>query len=273
MKRQRNFILLAILFAMTLGILSTTGCKKDEDPPTTPAIPPQAGFVMNFNDFSSAGDTLKSTAQTDTYLNWGYSYLNVAIWNSVLTVGLAIPVASFAEAFNHEAIYHPDNNNWTWSYNFNVGFTAYEAELTGAYVADSTSWEMRITKAGEYADFLWYTGKASVTQTGGYWILKENPQTPGNLLRIDWNKYTDGTSDIKYTNIKSNIPENGSYIYYGSTLDVFNRFYQIYHKNLNNTTTIEWSSTLKNGHVKDPAHFNDISWHCWDYTLQDVICP
>lgn len=273
MKKHRNYLLLPLLFVLTLGILSLSGCKKDEDEKTAPALPPQAGFVMNFSDFNSAGDTLKSAAQTDTYFNWGYSYLNVAVWNAVLTGVLAVPVASFVEAFNHEAVYHPDNNNWTWSYNFNVAFTAYEAELTGSIVGDSTLWEMRITKAGAYSDFLWYHGKANLTQTGGYWMLIESPESPNNLLRIDWHNYADGTADIKYTNVKPGIPENGSYIYYGSTLDPFNRFYNIYHKNLNNTTTIEWSSTLKNGHVKDPLHYGDISWHCWDYNLQDVVCP
>ncbi len=264
---------LFLSFVVIAGLLSFSGCKKDEDKQVAPTLPPQAGFVMNFNDFSDSGDTLKSALQPDTYSNWGYSYLNVAVWNSLLTIGLAVPVASYIEAFKHEAIYHPDLNNWTWSYNFNVGFTAYEAELTGAIVGDSTSWEMRITKAGAYSDFLWYHGMASILQTGGHWTLIESPESPNNLLRIDWNKFADGTADIRYTNIKPLIPENGSYIYYGSVISSFDRFYNIYQKKINNMTTIEWSSTLHNGRVKDPKKYLDNAWHCWDYSLQDVVCP
>jgi len=261
------------LIVLSAGMIAITGCKKDDKAKAAPAIPPQAGFVMNFSDFSNANDTLKSALQTDSYLNWGYSYLNVAVWNTMLTVGLAVPVASYLEAFKHEAVYHPDQNNWTWSYNFNVGFTAYEAVLTGAVVSDSTSWEMKITKAGAYTDFLWYRGKAAGNQSGGYWILIESPEKSNNLLRIDWNKFNDGTADIRYTDIRPDNAENGSYIYYGTTLSSFDRFYTIYHKNLNNLTTIEWSAASHNGHVKDPGHFKDTAWHCWDNNLLDIVCP
>jgi hypothetical protein len=273
MQKAKRLNYLVLLTIVLIGMLSVSGCKKDsEDPKTAPALPPQSGFVMNFDDFSKPADTLKSAFAVDSYANWGYSYLNVAFWNSVLTVTLAIPVASYVEAFNHEAIYHPDTDNWTWSYNFNVGFTAYEAELTGKVVDTYVNWEMRITKAGEYADFLWYRGKSDLLQTGGYWILSENPVNANDFLRIDWKKYSDGTSDIKYSNIKPGDSENGSYIWYGTALTTFDRFYQIFHKSVNNHTAIEWSATLNNGHVKDPLHFNDTGWHCWDYQLQDIVC-
>ncbi len=270
LKFYTGFIAMLVIAA---GMFFVSGCKKDDNNKTAPALPPQAGFVMNFNDFSNSGDTLKSALQTETHSNWGYSYLNVAAWNTMLTVGLAVPVTSYVESFKHEAVYHPDVKNWTWSYNFNVGFTAYMATLTGAVVGDSTSWEMRITKAGAYADFLWYHGKAAIGQSGGYWILMESPENPGELLRIDWNKYSDGTADIKYSNIKPGNADNGSYIYYGTTLSSFDRFYQIYNKKLNNLTSIEWSATLNNGHVKDPVHYKNTAWHCWDYHLQDIVCP
>lgn len=269
---NKNNALFILSFLIT-GMLLTSSCKKDEDTKTAPVLPPQSGFVMNFNDFSAPADTLKSAMAVDTYSNWGYSYLNVAVWNTALTVTLAIPVASYVEAFNHEAVYHPDTDNWTWSYNFTVGFNTYEAELTGKLDGTFVDWEMRITKSGEFADFLWYRGRSSVDQSGGYWILAENPISANDLLRIDWKKYSDGTADIKYSNIKTGDPENGSYIWYGTTLTTFDRFYQIYHKAVNNHTVIEWSATLHNGHVKDPNHFNDTSWHCWDYNLQDITCP
>jgi hypothetical protein len=273
MKTLWQYCSIVLLITVTAGMLILSGCKKDEEVKTAPALPPQAGFVMNFSDFSTANDTLKSALEADTYSNWGYAYFNVAAWNTVLTVGLAVPVASFVEAFNHEAVYHPNDNNWTWSYNFSVGFTSYEAVLTGAVVGDSANWEMRITKAGAYSNFLWYHGKSAIDQTGGYWILIESPESPNDLLRIDWKKYADTTADIKYTNIKPGSPENGGYIYYGTSLESFDRFYSIYNKGLNNLSQIEWSSTLNNGRVKDPHHFSDNAWHCWDYNLLDVTCP
>lgn len=264
-----RYILLSVVLS---GIISLSGCKKDDEE-VAPTLPPQSAFVMNFDDFSSAGDTLKSGLQTETYNNWGYAFVNVAVWNSVLTATLAIPVASYIEALNHEAIYHPDGGNWTWSYNFNVGMTAYEAELTGSIESENAVWEMRITKAGAYSDYLWYRGKSSLDLTSGYWILTESPLNPVDVLRIDWKKYDDGTSDIRYSIIKTGDPEEGSYIWYGTALTTLDRFYQIYRKTTENHTSVEWSSTLKNGRIKDPLHFNDTSWHCWDINLQDVVCP
>ena len=272
MKNSGFYSVFTLLIFIAAGMLAVSGCKKDDNNKTAPAIPPKSGFVMDFNGFSTPNDTLKSAQRTDTYSNWGYSYMNVAAWNTVLVVGLAVPVASFTESFKHEAIYHPDVKNWTWSYNFNAGFTQYMATLKGEYVGDSTSWEMRITKAGAYSDFLWYSGKASISQSGGYWILMESPETSGKILRIDWNKFNDGTSDIKYTNIKQGNADNGSYIYYGTTLGSFDRFYQIYNRKLSNLTIIEWASTLHNGHVKDPLQYKNNAWHCWDYKLKDIVC-
>jgi hypothetical protein len=257
-------------FILAAIMLITTGCKKNDNP--APAIPPQSSFVMDFSDFSNPGDTA-SSREISTYQNWGYSYTNVVVWQTILTVGLAVPVVSYAEAFNHEAVYHPDEDNWTWSYNVVLNDVVYEAELTGYLQADSVVWEMRITKASEYTDVLWYYGKSALDKSGGYWILQENPLNPSPLLQIDWHKYADGTADISYTNIRPGAPENGSYIFYGTALTDFDRYYHIYKKGLDNLTEIEWSSVNKNGHVKDQHHFGDADWHCWNELLVDVVCP
>ena len=68
-------------------------------------------------------------------------------------------------------------------------------------------------------------------------------------------------------------PENGGYIFYGTTLNEFDRFYDIYNKGQDNLTEIEWSSVNKNGHVRDPLHFGHENWNCWDVNLMDVVCP
>jgi hypothetical protein len=250
MKTIKNLGLKSVLILLAF-LLITTGCKKKDEP--APNLPPQSSFVMDFSDFSNPGDTL-GAREVNTYQNWGYSYANVVVWQTILTVGLAVPVASFVESFNHEAVYHPDQDNWTWSYNVTVGMAVYEAQLTGYLETDSVVWEMRITKGTDFADFLWYYGKSALNETGGYWILQENPLNPNSLLQIDWHKYADGTANISYTNIRPGDPQNGGYIFYGTALTDFDRFYHIYNKGADNLTEIEWSSVIKNGHVKDQNH-------------------
>nr|NQU91990.1 hypothetical protein [Bacteroidota bacterium] len=248
-------------------------CKKDEnDTKSAPELPPEASFVMDFSDFSNPDDTL-TLKGTDSYRNWGHAYFNVAVWSTIIKVGLAVPVAAFVESFHHEAVYHPDVNNWTWSYNFMVGGITHEAELTGFIVSDTINWEMRITKGGQYGDFLWYYGKNSFDRSGGYWILNEKPTTPSTLLRIDWTYDGNGIGDLKYTNIIPGHTENGGYIFYGTATGDMTRFYDLYNKSLDNLTEIEWNHTAHYGHIKDPHWFGDPNWHCWDNTLMNIQCP
>ena len=265
-KKTAAFILGGtMLFAIVL-----TGCKKDDEP--APQLPPQSSFVMNFDEFSSPGDTLVQR-ELLSYQNWGHAYTMVAGWNAIISVGLAVPVVSFLEAFNHEAVYHPDENNWTWSYNVTHAGQTYEAELTGYLEADSVVWEMRITKDNEFSDFLWYRGKSHTDRTGGYWILMDSPSDPKPLLKIDWYQDFDQSAGLRYTNIVPGGPENGGYIFYGVQAGTFDRFYNIYNKGQDNLTIIEWNHTDLHGQIKDPAYFEDSDWHCWDTTLQDVVCP
>lgn len=268
MKTILSLIPKSILILSAILML-TTSCKKNNEP--APALPPESSFVMDFNDFSNPNDTLV-TREINSYQNWGYSYANVVVWQTLLTVGLAMPVASFRESFNHEAVYHPDQDNWTWSYNVTVGSVVYEAQLTGYLQPDSVVWEMRVTKGTDFAGFLWYYGKSSLNEYGGYWILQENVLIPNPLLKIDWHNYGFGRANISYKNIKPGAPENGGYILYESGLPDF-RSYNIYNKVLDNLTMIEWSSVNLDGHVKDMHHFGDADYHCWNESLMDVVCP
>lgn len=261
-----NFLVLGLI--LSIGLVS---CKKNTDEPA-PELPPESSFVMDFSDFSDADDTLGSR-DFGLYENWGHAYGNVVVWSTIIKVGLAVPVAAFLESFNHQAVYHPDENNWTWSYNFIAGGIIHEAELTGFIVSDTVNWQMRITKDGHYSDFLWYYGKNSFDRSGGYWILHENPTNSNELLRIDWTYSGGGIGDTRYTNVKPDGPENGGYIYYGTSTGEMTRFYDIYNKGMDNLTEIEWNHSDLHGRVKDPNKFGDTDWHCWGTNLQNVDCP
>ena len=259
-----------------LLILGMTSCTKyDETAESNPApeIPPASTFAMDFNDFSNIDTTAFKSSQT--YNNWGWAALNVGVWNTILTITFAIPVASFHEAFNHQGVWNPAEGKWIWSYNFIAGGVVHLAELKASSVSEGIKWEMFISKTNAFTDFLWYHGVSNLTNTEGEWHLNENPNTPGEIILIEWNRNSTGSeADIKYTNVKQGAPENGGYIFYGINTNVpFDAFYHIYGASADNLVTIEWSRTNKNGHVSDEAHFGDTSWHCWDEMLLDIICP
>ncbi|RMG31932.1 MAG: hypothetical protein D6732_14145, partial [Methanobacteriota archaeon] len=216
--------------------------------------------------------------KTLSHQNWGWAAINVAVWNSLLTITFAVPVAAFAESFNHEPE-QQDDGSWVWSYNFQPpGGVLHTAELHATLLSDGVQWEMYITKQNVFDHFLWYSGISDFLGQHGTWTLFHDPTDPQPFIGIEWNRNpAQGTADIKYTNIIPNGPENGGYIFYGITNQFpYDAFYDIYHKSQDNHTNIEWNRTLKNGRVKDPLHFGDSAWHCWDildHQLQDIPCP
>jgi len=257
-----------LFFSVIIALAIVFNACETEETPTAPEIPDISTFQMDFSDFQ--GDP--GTNKMETYQNWTYSAVHVGVWNLIVTLGMAVPVVSFVEAFNHEPVYHPDNQTFTWSYNFNVLLTPFEAELAAWFEGDSIHWRMNMTQGQAYSDFTWYTGVSHINGSGGYWILNEKPLNPNALLKIDWAKENSEVGSIKYTNIIPEGPENGGYIHYGLVDGDLDAFYNIYNKGADKMVNIEWNREFKNGRVKSEADFLDNLWHCWDTTLADIEC-
>jgi len=188
---------------------------------------------------------------------------------------MLIPTAAFIESFKHTPTLRSDGT-WVWSYSV-AGHTA---SLERSVVENEIQWDMYISKAGDFERFLWYTGKHNLSITQGTWTLKKAPDANYDYVGIDWHINTDGTSDIKYTNIipadsgDNQASENGGYIFYGTTTaSDYDAFFNIYNKGQNNLTNIEWNRSSKVGRVKDFNKFADDEWHCWDETLANANCP
>jgi hypothetical protein len=300
MKTIKNKGIIHCLVILALLASFVTGCRgteTHEQPSTPPQIPPISSFVMDFADFNPQGNVSLIPGNTaglvqqvsfisesngsyspDQYAmgtrqNWGFAVINVGFWSVVVIVGLAIPVAAFVESFDHTPEQQPDYT-WVWSYDVTVKDITYTAELHGKYIDNGVRWDMYISKENEYTGFLWYYGESDLPATEGFWILKNNPSDPTDLIRIDWKRdLAEGTHDIKYTNIVPGGPENGGYIFHGITAEEpYDRFYEIFNKGKDNYTYIEWNNTTKEGRVKDTRHFNDSEWHCWDSEYIDVEC-
>jgi hypothetical protein len=285
------FLVLAAITLLTAGCSGSINSSKTSMPPQ---IPPESTFVMDFNDFTQAKSSLLPVPTPAALLvclknssepafanlnalgdraNWGFAALNVGFWNLVGFVGLAIPVAAFTESIKQTPVKQPDNS-WIWTYSITVQGITYTAELHGKYINSGVRWDMFITKQNEYTDFLWYYGESDMGNTRGYWILKEKPVKPNDLLRIDWQRnLADDTSDIKYTNIVPGGTENGGYISFAvSENEPYDHSYTIYNKGKNETTYIEWDSITMAGRVKNISQFDDNNWHCWDSNLVNSLC-
>jgi hypothetical protein len=273
--------LAVIVAAIALIVSLSSGCSNEGGTgaqPTAPDLPPLSAFVMDFTDFTPETMALPDGAvgrldATYSRLNWGWAFTNVFVWNTAVMVGLIVPVIAFVEAFDHEPTRQPDGT-WVWDYNFVAKDVVYLADLHGRIVRDGVEWEMYISKEGEYTDFLWYFGESDAAGTQGTWTLYAGPTEPTPLIGIEWHRNPETqTGDIKYTNIVPDGPENGGYIFYGTTDGTpYDAFYDIYNKGLDNHTEIEWNHSTIEGRVRDWDHFEDHAWHCWDSSRNDTDC-
>lgn len=263
---------------LVLVILSLTCSKNSIEVDQVPlSLPPESSFLIDFSVFAERGDQQLPKSgymSLQTRENWGWAATNVLVWNTLLFVNLAIPVAAFKTSFLHEPVQQPDGS-WVWAYSFPVGQDTFSAELHGALSGEGTQWDMYISKNDAFNKFLWYTGGADLAFTQGTWTIYKHPNEPAAYLGIEWHRsLQDSTADIKYTHLASGDQPGGSYIHYGLTNDFpYDAFYDIFVQALNNHVDIEWNRDTKEGRVRDVLHFGTDLWRCWNETLDDIECP
>ena len=274
----------ATIIFLAIWLMMLTACNTAQNTQTdssgAPSLPPTASMAADFTAMtdSTAQSALgvatvpSVTIQSVSYFS--YAAFNVAGWNTVIRIGMAIPVAAFLESFHHIPVKQPDGS-WVRSYSVTVGGLLYSAQLYAKVVDTEVHWDMYISKEGDYSKFNWFSGVSELGGTTGYWILQKDPDQPVPLLRIDWNwdAATD-TGDIRYTNVEPGGAENGGYIYYGNNAPgPYQAFYDIYNKGQDDLIEIEMNTDTHEGRVRNLLHFGNEDWHYWDSNLQDTVPP
>ncbi|NJN62320.1 MAG: hypothetical protein HC795_13035, partial [Coleofasciculaceae cyanobacterium RL_1_1] len=119
---------------------------------------------------------------------------------------------------------------WQWTYNFTAGGVSHAAKLQGTLVSDGVTWKMLLSKAGEFTDYVWYTGESNSLRTQGSWTLNFGPVENKPFLSIEWNRNVNNTvADIKYTSIDPDAAGKGGYIHFGINEEpTFDAFYDIF---------------------------------------------
>ena len=271
--KKLGFVL-ALVFAASLLFQS---CQKD-DPyagKEAPQLPAAPTFVMPFDN---ALEGFTGSLDDRTINNWGHAAGNVLVWNTVLTIHLAVPTLAFYESFNHEAVYQ-GSGIWLWEYSVSDNSGTYHAKLYGELLASSeVQWDMYISKvgAGGFSEVHWYTGIVAWDQSYAHWTLNHNPYAPTPFISIDYQKDNGaGVASIRYTNVIPGDAGNGGYIEYREGFEPtgeFDRGYDVFNNEIDNLLEILWNSTDNHGRVKDFSKFGDDAWHCWDVALQDGPC-
>ncbi|HRX86500.1 MAG TPA: hypothetical protein P5572_15870 [Phycisphaerae bacterium] len=262
------------------ALLNTAGCNSAAPPADTPPdVPPQSTMLMDFS--ALPGTDAKATARVQqpfpgtTAL---YAGGNLVVWNTIITVTLAVPVAAFVASFNTDPV-QLDDGRWQWSYSFMAAGDEFTAKLQADVSNNGVDWFMLVSRSGAYTDFEWFTGHSNLAGTTGAWTLNyppgNDPENPRQFIFIEWSRDANGdTAQIKYTNVTENAPENGGYIEYGITDNTtYDAFYTIASAGDDHTIAIEFNTDTIAGRVRDEIHFNDADWHCWDTDFQNTECP
>jgi hypothetical protein len=249
-------------------ILFNTSCKKDKAG-EKPELPPVSSLIMDFSDFDSRPDE-KGT----TYANFVYSYLNVFFWNTMATGSLALPAVAYGHMLNQNALYLGDNV-WQWEDSFTYDQTDYVATLTAARLNnDEFSVEMVIAEEATPAlGFKWFDGIVKYNHTSASWnIYKYIGGSTVKIFEVDWTMdYEEDSSSLLYVYVAPEQQETGSSISFG--IDPALEYDAWYTITLSSETIqIEWDRATKAGRVKNPDHFTDSDWHCWDAYLADTDC-
>jgi hypothetical protein len=247
------------VLALAVGLMATS-CNKDKDAPALPAA-----TSMEFSSTSLSGSK-KTDGLAYDLVSFGMTY-----WNTVIAANIAVPVASFKEAFNHEAKYSSKDKDYVWSYDVVVKNIKYTANLHGKVDGDKVAWKMLVSQQGGFQDYEWYTGTSKVDGTSGQWKLNRGA-TSGTVtyLTIDWtNNSSNSTHSTKFTLSDANDVNFGNYInYYVNTDAEFNGHYDVYDAVKKELIQIMWSTADRHGKVIGA----DLESSCWDSATNDVNC-
>lgn len=256
MKKTGKIVTITILCCVTLF----AGCEKEKE--KGPELPPMSAFVIDLEDFKTDVQEKKVDTKSNFHLVTGV----ISYWNLLLSLSMAIPVAAYAEAFNHDAE-RVDNDTWQWSYSVNE---TYSARLTADLKNDSIYLTMFVTKKDGYEDLVWYTGRCDILRTNGEWTVYDIPLNSETAwLKIEWNAdYETETFDIKYSNVKPGTEHTGSYIEYGITDGQdYNAFYNLYNSSTNMLYEVDYNTETHIGTVSD-----GLNQLCWDENFTNAIC-
>ncbi len=273
-----------LISLLVLSIFLMQSCTTDDsfnsgksDEAVAPELPPVQSLIMPFTGFEDA-DTTGLVDQANnrsgaTYRNWFYAASNLILWHTVVTVNMALPIASFNEAFNQDPVY-AGNGVWKWSYDVNDNGTVYLCVLSGQAIDNETlQFDMHVSKAGGFNNVHWYTGTVTDNGNTGVWEFSDRPNNPRKVIRAEYGKNAAQVAHLTFTNIKEQSPDMGDYIEYREAPGAdFDRAYDVYRVQPDDLIEIQWNEAIAGGRVKSQDFFNDDDFHCWDMEFMDVDC-
>ena len=206
------FFILGILF--TLQSCTKEDIKDNPQNLAAPSIPPATLFTIPTQTFGLV-DNKNTISTRNDKSNWVHAGLNVLVWNTVVFVNTAVPIAAFGHSFDYDPVYLGDLT-WEWAYQYQAppehGSKKYDVSLTGQYISDNkeVAWTMVVNETGNSNKFTWYEGIVSEDHESGLFTINKDPLNPKPYMSLSFEKRNDLKDiTIKFSNVLANDPGNG----------------------------------------------------------------
>ncbi|MDZ7289516.1 MAG: hypothetical protein ONB44_18985 [candidate division KSB1 bacterium] len=273
-------IILKKLFvaALVLAHVAFISCEKnpaESEKNNPPKLPPQTSMAVDLSLFSSSQGLAKIGQEQMAGANFTNAALRVLVINTTVVAGMSVPVIVWAAAASQQPVLGADGK-FHWIYTVQSGAQIFQADLAGwiDVPARQSVWEMYITSTTHVpalAKFLWYSGRANLDATSGYWEFFDDktPATNTKVLRIDWQSTAPDKATLTFLVVKPGVPENGDQLTY--RVDGVLRQITLFDKSANTTLDIGWNAQTGAGYLLAPDYHNGQK-ACWDENRNDVVC-
>ncbi len=239
-------------------------CTPKEKIP--PAIPSIESLSFDFSYF-------EQNVVEESY--YAFAAERIFTWKELLQDSINIHNTTLSETSYNDFIFQKDET-WLMDFVFNITDINYTAKFFGIIEPDTVLFNAFL--AFNTDTLLFLEGKFYDDTKAGQWILnkpgfdEDTVYTGIKFMTVDWSLDSLDQTEIKFTDNQTGL-SNLNYILYKDSVDTkYNSYVNVYEPGSDNHSIIEWNQTTKAGRIKDPLHFNDENWHCWDESYQNIDC-
>ena len=266
-----GILILTLLFSMVSCEKNATEPGKNSPPP----LPPTESMEMNLSLFNSQPNNLlaKSALSKNNFLA---AFGRVFIINTVVRVAAIVPTAIFIAAAQQQTQLQEDGK-FHWIYTVTNESENFVADLAG-WIDESASeivWEMYVSSTTHNPvlnKFLWYEGRVKIGNKEGWWLFYDDksPDSPVEVLKIDWQVPDKDHSHLILTNVKQASPDVGDTLTYIKN-DKENFLY-FFDASKNENNEIFWNTQTGIGYIEWFDYNNGVRSY-WDEQQNDIPAP
>ncbi|MCU0644006.1 MAG: hypothetical protein MUC94_07060 [bacterium] len=273
---KNRFIIGISILALLLSIVS---CDKNATEPgknTPPPLPPAESMQMNLSLFDSQPNNLLAKAALSKN-NFLAAFGRVFIINTVVRVAAIVPTVIFVAAASDKQPELQEDGKFHWIYTVTNQSETFVADLAGWIdtPASEIVWEMYVSSTTHNPilnKFLWYEGRVKIGNKEGWWLFYDDksPDSPIDVLKIDWEVPDNEHGHLKLTNVHQASPDLGDTLTYIKNNK--ENFLYFYDASKNEDNTIFWNTQTGAGYIQWFDYEKGVRSY-WDENQNDIPAP